>query len=280
MNFRITNWDEYQHYKSGRNSPWVRLYRSMLNSEMWVSCDDASRLLAISCILLAGKDGVISGNETHIRKAARLDKDVSFQPLLDCGFLAAIDPLADCEQDASKVLDRVDRVDRVDREVVGNTEPDFALTGSEKPVSRWSKALWTRIRAVYPKREGGQKWVDAESRARGHVRAGASLQDMLAGTMAYAAHCDAAGKTGTPTTMQAATFFGKNRMWTEIFDAAPPAKEPNDVDHHRDAQRAKSEREWEKARLAGKRLGLEPEKGENLGEFALRVMAAKRAKRQ
>lgn len=98
---RIKNWDKFQHYKK-RNPPWVKLHVSMLTSPDWVMLDDASRLLALVCLMVASKfDGEIpaSASPAYFKRVAYLDKLPNFKPLIDCGFL--IETQADasiCEQ--------------------------------------------------------------------------------------------------------------------------------------------------------------------------------------
>jgi hypothetical protein len=87
---KIKNWERFQHYKH-RNPPWIKLHRELLSSETWVLLSDASRVLAIALMLLAG------GNDNHfedtedskryIKRVAYLDDTPNFEPLIKCGFL-------------------------------------------------------------------------------------------------------------------------------------------------------------------------------------------------
>jgi len=52
--FRVRNWEQFQHYKD-RNPPWIKLHFALLASEDWVTLDDASKLLAVVCMLIMGK---------------------------------------------------------------------------------------------------------------------------------------------------------------------------------------------------------------------------------
>src|SRR3990167_5571394 len=91
---RVKNWRTFQHYKD-RNPPWIKLHFSMLSSKDWVTLDDASRVLAIACMLIASRnDGVIPSDPDYIKRVAYL-KRVNFKPLIDCGFL---EPASDCKQ--------------------------------------------------------------------------------------------------------------------------------------------------------------------------------------
>lgn len=88
--FRITNWGQYQHYKD-RNPPWVKLHKEMLTSQTWVALDDASKLLAIACILVAAvRDNRIPLNPGYIKRIAYLDQTPDLAPLFDVGFIEMI----------------------------------------------------------------------------------------------------------------------------------------------------------------------------------------------
>jgi len=87
---RVKNWGQVQHYKD-RNPPWIKLHFSLLSSKDWVTLDDASRVLAIACMLIASKsDGQIDDSEAgaaYMRRVAYLNKSPNFKPLIECGFL-------------------------------------------------------------------------------------------------------------------------------------------------------------------------------------------------
>lgn len=98
MKYRVKNWREFQHYKD-RNPPWIKLHFSVLSSQDWVTLDDASRVLAIACMLIASRsDGEIDGSEgglAYIKRVAYLNKVPNLKPLIDCGFLECA---SDCKQ--------------------------------------------------------------------------------------------------------------------------------------------------------------------------------------
>ena len=51
---RIKNWEKFQHYK-GRNPPWIKLHRQLLQNREWHQLSgDASKLL-VECWLLASE---------------------------------------------------------------------------------------------------------------------------------------------------------------------------------------------------------------------------------
>jgi hypothetical protein len=84
---RIRNWNLFQHYKD-RNPPWIKLHYDLLSSKDWVLLDDASKLLAVVCMLVASRnDGYVPNDPEFIQRVAYLKKKVDLKPLLECGFL-------------------------------------------------------------------------------------------------------------------------------------------------------------------------------------------------
>lgn len=98
MKYRVKNWRQFQHYKD-RNPPWIKLHFSMLASSDWVMLDDASRVLAIACMLIASRnDGEIDGSEAglgYLQRVAYLNKKPNLSALISCGFL---EPASECKQ--------------------------------------------------------------------------------------------------------------------------------------------------------------------------------------
>lgn len=90
MKFKVRNWRHFQHYKD-RNPPWIKLHFSMLSSADWVTLDDASRVLAVACMLIASRsEGEIDGSEAglgYLQRVAYLSKKPDLTPLIECGFL-------------------------------------------------------------------------------------------------------------------------------------------------------------------------------------------------
>jgi hypothetical protein len=50
----LPKWDDHQHY-SNRDPSWIKLYRNMLTSEVWVLGTDDSRLVQVASVLLAAR---------------------------------------------------------------------------------------------------------------------------------------------------------------------------------------------------------------------------------
>ncbi len=97
--FRIVAWNNYQHYKD-RNPPWIKLHRELLTSRMWVSCNDETRALAVACMLLAAAtENNIPADTAYLKRVAYLNKKPDLKPLLDIGFIEAVES----KESASKV---------------------------------------------------------------------------------------------------------------------------------------------------------------------------------
>lgn len=85
--FKVRNWEQFQHYKD-RNPPWIKLHFALLASEDWVTLDDASKLLAVVCMLIASRNqGLVPNNPAYLKRVAYLDKLPKLKPLIDSGFL-------------------------------------------------------------------------------------------------------------------------------------------------------------------------------------------------
>jgi hypothetical protein len=101
----IKNWTQFQHYKD-RNPAWIKLHVALLASEDWVMLADASKLLAVVCMLVASRDnGRVKNNPAYLKRVAYLDRTPDLKPLVECGFLTI--PLADAsalQADASGLI--------------------------------------------------------------------------------------------------------------------------------------------------------------------------------
>jgi hypothetical protein len=83
----VKNWERFQHYKD-RNPPWIKLHYEIMTSQDWVMLADASKLLAIVCMMIASRnEGRVPNNPHYVKRVAYLDKLPDFKPLIDCGFL-------------------------------------------------------------------------------------------------------------------------------------------------------------------------------------------------
>lgn len=85
--FRVKNWAKFQHYKH-RCPPWIKLHVDIFSSEDWVMLDDASKLLAVACMVIASKhNGIVPDSPDYIQRVAYLNKRPNLKPLIDCGFI-------------------------------------------------------------------------------------------------------------------------------------------------------------------------------------------------
>ena len=101
MTYHIAKWEEYQHYRD-RCPPWIKLHYSLLTSPTWVMLDDAGRVLAIACMLIASRNGGdVPGDPEYMRRVAYLNNPPNFAPLLECGFLTTVPNASAVLADAS-----------------------------------------------------------------------------------------------------------------------------------------------------------------------------------
>jgi len=97
-NLRVKNWEQFQHYKD-RNPPWIKLHFALLASEDWVTLDDASKLLAVVCMLIASRNnGEVPNNPAYLKRVAYLDRLPKLEPLISCGFLEILQASASTPQ--------------------------------------------------------------------------------------------------------------------------------------------------------------------------------------
>lgn len=111
-----------------------------------------------------------------------------------------------------------------------------------------------RIKAAYPKREGGHGWPIARAKILASIANGASYERILAGTVAYAAHCRKKGQTGTEFVQQARTFYGPGQWWDEYADM--------DI---RTVQQVAEDTEWSRLKAKAAKEGFrQPVEGESI----------------
>lgn len=100
--YRIVEWNHYQHYKD-RDPPWIKLHRDLLTSQTWVTLSDASRVLAIACMLIAaGTDNKIPTSAEYLKRRAYLNKEPDFKSLVEVGFVELVND-DNAVADASKM---------------------------------------------------------------------------------------------------------------------------------------------------------------------------------
>jgi len=75
-----------------------------------------------------------------------------------------------------------------------------------------------QLKAAYPKRDGGNGWPLARTKAQSALNAGAEFERMLLGVQNYAKYCQRKGWIGMDLIQQAKTFFGPGMWWEEYAD--------------------------------------------------------------
>lgn len=81
------------------------------------------------------------------------------------------------------------------------------------------------FKEAYPERAGGQPWSRARKAIHARFREDKSLtwQHLIDAAVRYAAFCDATGRTGTEYVLQAATFCGPDKRYSEPWEIPPPS---------------------------------------------------------
>jgi hypothetical protein len=102
--FELRNWSKYQHYKD-RNPPWVKLYTAWPDDYEWSCWSDASKLLAVCIVMLAGRvQNRIPLDPVWIQQRCGLKKTPDLSELFAVGFIQEIQEVQSPEQNASNVL--------------------------------------------------------------------------------------------------------------------------------------------------------------------------------
>lgn len=157
--YSIKNWAQFQHYKD-RNPAWIKMHVALLSSEDWVMLDDASRLLAVVCMLIASKhEGRVPNKPDYIKRVAYLDQNPNLAPLISCGFLVEV--LADAsapQADDTKRLSRGE--ERRGREEERREEPSAKALAEVLPIDAKT--------ALY--RDGLQTLADISGRPASSLR--------------------------------------------------------------------------------------------------------------
>lgn len=73
------------------------------------------------------------------------------------------------------------------------------------------------LKSEYPRRNGEQGWIAVRTLIPRAISAGATWEEILAGTRAYKSYCDRMGKTGSEWIRQAKNFYGPDQYWTEDY---------------------------------------------------------------
>lgn len=165
--YLVRNWSNFQHYKD-RDPPWIKLHFSILSSEDWVTLDDASRVLAIACMLIASRNqGQVPNRPDYIRRVAYLSKDPNFTPLIKCGFLS--NPLADASIPERVQADATTEAEQIRSEA--ETDKNFG------------RSSYLEFYDVFPKKKDPRL---AEKAFFAAVKRGADPLTIISGAQCYA----------------------------------------------------------------------------------------------
>lgn len=150
MKYRVKNWDHFQHYRD-RNPPWIKLHYELLSSSDWVMLDDASRVLAIACMLIASRNkGEIDGSEsglTYLKRVAYLNKPPNLKALILCGFLVPASGLqADASTMQADAISEAYKERHIKKEETDNSFSLFWKTYPNKKEKGDAEKAWKSLR--------------------------------------------------------------------------------------------------------------------------------------
>ena len=215
MKLKVRNWRKFQHYKD-RNPPWIKLHFEMLSSRDWVVLDNASRVLAVACMLIASRnDGEIDTCHEgidYIKRVAYLNCDPDFKPLIKCGFLESA---SGCKQMLA------DARPEIETETEKETEKPLVAQKPRDAYSDEFENLWKSR----PKRKGTDNKREAFKAYQARIREGHSHDELLNGVKAYREFVKAEGKEGTEFVKMTATLLGPNKHFADDWKPEAPKSE-------------------------------------------------------
>lgn len=135
--YAIKNWSQFQHYKD-RNPTWIKMHFALLASEDWVMLDDASKLLAVVCMLVASRhEGKVPNKPAYLKRIAYLDQVPDLQPLIECGFLSETLAPASISQATARPETETYREEAEQKDTEANASATVVLPPDVR------KALWS-----------------------------------------------------------------------------------------------------------------------------------------
>lgn len=158
----IKNWKKFQHYKN-RNPPWIKLHYEIMTSPDWVMLADASKLLAVVCMMIASRnEGRVPNDPAYIRRVAYLDSLPNFKPLIDSGFF--IESASRCKR------------------MKADARPETETYRTETDTPIVPKGDFSGFYSAYPKR------VAPKDAQRAYLKAlkTATHEEIMAGVVRYA----------------------------------------------------------------------------------------------
>lgn len=242
---RVRNWTQFQHYKD-RNPPWIKLHFALLSSEDWVTLDDASKLLAVVCMLVASRnEGMVPNNPAYLKRVAYLDRLPKLKPLIDCGFLEI--PQADAirlqaNDSAAQADARPETETDTDKTVEPNgslseTSSDAAVkSGKAKSYPDAFEAFWKS----YPRTPNMSK---SKALVSWNKLSAVDRQKCSASITAYIAFL--ASKPGHPE-MHVTTFINERRFdgFHEAVAPTQPPQPASEADWQKRLAYARKEETW------------------------------------
>lgn len=212
--FRIKNFAHYQHYKD-RNPPWIKLHAELLTSRTWVTLDDASRVLAVACMVLASRtENKIPLDADYLRRVAYLNGPVDIAPLIAADFVEVIENIDSASTvlaDASKTL-AVARPETETYREEAETEKRKTLGANAPEFEVFWKSYPRRGSHPNPKKPALQKFTAA-------IKRGVDPKTIIAAAKAFAAAERVAGRD-PKFIPQAVTWLSQER-WADVAPKDP-----------------------------------------------------------
>jgi len=132
--FRVTNWDQYQHYKD-RDPTWIKLYARLLDDYGFATLPDNSKWHLVGIFLLASKQGNrIPGDPRWVRKKIAARTRVDLEALRCAGFI---------EEDASAALAETEQAAGPEKETESaERRGEFLSAGADATVDDSFEEFW------------------------------------------------------------------------------------------------------------------------------------------
>jgi hypothetical protein len=146
----IVGWDTFQTYRKDRGTPpWIKVHRSMLTSQRWLSLTDAEKGALVSIwVVASAKNGLVPADPTILMRMAQLEIEPNINKYIDLNYIVA-DGLPDgCQSD---LLD-------TDTEAEADTE---AEPGCQISNQSWKEKAFEEDWENYPRKAGSKKKAKA-----------------------------------------------------------------------------------------------------------------------
>lgn len=162
---RIKNWEAFQHYKD-RNPPWIKLHRSLLDDYEFSALEDVAKgQLMLIWLFASQNEGKIPQDAKFLERKLGLTEKCRLDALIAAGFLIpdqpasssasadASEPIATCEQDASKALSLACSREERQRTKATETEgraafEDFWSAWPRKVAKSDAEKAWRKVSAA------------------------------------------------------------------------------------------------------------------------------------